>query len=389
MACVVKRRGKWVVDFRDQTGKRRWETYETRRAADDALSKRIGDVKDRVYRRPVDLPTFEAVANDWLAGRKDRAASTVEFYRRQLTGHLLPAFGPSRIDQITTKAVERFRNEKRDSGEMDAGTVNSLLQRLTSILRYAVRHQFIKTNPAVHTLVERVKALRVADRVAEAVDPSDVFTAEQANAVIAAADPGLHRTFITMALLTGCRSGELLALSWSHVDLEARKVRIGRSLSWDRSGGKGNVKPVFGPPKSDSSYRTLELVPALVRTLTEWKLASRFKAPEDLLFPNLTGGPLHLSYLQKGFRRALEACPDVPVINLHGLRHTFASLLLLMNKPVTQVAKLLGHKDPSITLDTYSHWFDDAEDKNREAMGDVADAVLEPSGSKMVATAGA
>src|SRR5262244_3110460 len=98
MACVKKRRGKWVVDFRDQAGKRRWETYKTRKEADDALSKRIGDVKGATYRAPADLPTFETVANDWLAGRKDRAASTVEFYRRQLDGHLLPAFGPVRID---------------------------------------------------------------------------------------------------------------------------------------------------------------------------------------------------------------------------------------------------------------------------------------------------
>jgi hypothetical protein len=55
MACVVKRRGKWVVDFRDHEGKRRWETYETRREADDALAKRIGEVKGGVYRAARDL----------------------------------------------------------------------------------------------------------------------------------------------------------------------------------------------------------------------------------------------------------------------------------------------------------------------------------------------
>jgi integrase len=214
------------------------------------------------------------------------------------------------------------------------------------------------------------------------------LTADQAHALIEASETGLHRTFITTALLTGCRSGELLALTWGHVDLAQRKLRISRSLSWDRTGGKGNTKPVFGPPKTDSSYRTLDMVAELVTALAEWKLRSRFKADTDPVFTNQTGGPLHLSYLQKGAVRAF-ARAGVPALNLHGLRHTFASILLLQRRPVTQVAKLLGHKDPGITISVYSHWFDDAEDKNREAMGDLAAAVLSGNGSKTVATASA
>jgi integrase len=389
MAIVVKRRKKWMVDFRDQHGRRRWETYETRKQADAALSKRIAEVKGDLYCAPSDLPTFATVANDWLAGLKDRAATTVDFYRKQLDGHLLPAFGAVRIDRISTQAVEKFRNEKRDSGAMQAGRVNSLLQRVTSILHYAVRHGYISRNPAIHTMVARVRPPRVADQVSEIVDPARVFTADQAHAAIEASDDGIHQMFIMTALLTGCRSGELLALPWSHIDLDARKLRVSRSLSWDRSGGKGNAKPVFGPPKTDSSYRTLDIVPELAKALTAWKLRSPFKADTDLVFTNQTGGPLHLSWLQKGFRRAIGKCPDVPVINLHALRHSFASLLILQGRPVTQVAKLLGHRDPSITLRVYSHWFADAEEKDREAMSGLAAAILAASGSKMVANAGA
>jgi integrase len=386
MACVVKRRGKWVVDFRDQEGKRRWETYDTRREADDALAKRIRDVKGATYRAPRDLPTFGEVAAAWLAGRRDRAGATIVLYTRQVENHLLPAFGSLRIDHVTSEVIERFRNEKRDSG-LKPGTVNVLMQRIAAILNYAFKHQYVSRNPATPNVVDRVRAPRVADHVAKAIDPSEALTVEQASALIAASEPGLHRTFITTALLTGCRSGELLALTWGHVDLEARKVRISRSLSWDRTGEKSI--PVFGPPKTDSSYRTLDLVPELVAALTEWKLRSAFKADTDLVFTNQTGGPVHLSWMQRGVRRAFALCPEVPVINLHGLRHTFASILLLQHRPVTQVAKLLGHKDPSITISTYLHWFDDAEDKNREAMAELASAMLSRGGSKPVATASA
>jgi len=92
MACVVKRRGRWVVDFRDQAGKRRWETYDTRKEADDALAKRIAEVKGSTYCAARDLPTFETIATDWLAGMRDRAKSTIKFYTQQINDHLLPAF---------------------------------------------------------------------------------------------------------------------------------------------------------------------------------------------------------------------------------------------------------------------------------------------------------
>jgi integrase len=385
MACVVKRRNKWVVDFRDQSGVRRWETYETRKQADAALAKRIGETKSGVYKAPAELPTFEKVATDWLDGKRDRAASTYSILSGLVRLHYLPAFGPRRIDTITAADVERFRNEKRAT--MVARYVNALLQHLGAIFGYAVKHNLIVRNPADRTLVERVRRARVADQVAEAIDPRSVLTGPQAHQLIAAARPGIVRTFITLALLTGCRSGELLALPWGHVDLDQRKLKVSRSLSWDRSGEKG--KPVFGPPKTDSSYRTLDIAPELVAMLREWKVRSPYKSDADLVFATQAGGPQHLGYLRRGLDAALDACPTLPRVSPHELRHTFASLLLLANRPVTQVARLLGHKDPSITLTVYSHWFDDAEEKNRETMGALAATVLTPSGSKTVATASA
>jgi len=67
---------------------------------------------------------------------------------------------------------------------------------------------------------------------------------------------------------------------------------------------------------------------------------------------------------------------------------TRSRVLLLQNRPVTQVAKLLGYKDPTITLTTYAHWFRDAEERNRDAMTTLADAVLN-GGSETVAAASA
>ncbi|HSP98721.1 MAG TPA: site-specific integrase [Candidatus Dormibacteraeota bacterium] len=232
---------------------------------------------------------------------------------------------------------------------------------------------------------------------AVAVDPKEVLTAEQAGQLIAAAAPGLSRTFLQTALLTGCRSGELLGLVWDDIDFGARRLRIQRSLSWKRASerGYGKTSPRFGPPKTDSSYRTLDLAPELVRALRAWKLAAppspvtlneKTGATGALVFPNLTGRPLHRAHLHKGLRAALDACAGLPRVDLHGLRHTFASIAIgQLRLPPTQVAKLLGHKDAGVTLDVYAHWLEGLSSEG--AMADLAAAILTPRGDQMVTAA--
>src|SRR5216117_2306489 len=93
MACVKHRRGKWVVDFRDATGRRRWETYTDRDSAKDRLSEIL---KGRGI-TPVGLKcTFEEYATRWLEGyvRPHCKASTYWEYESLLRNHLIPAFGP-------------------------------------------------------------------------------------------------------------------------------------------------------------------------------------------------------------------------------------------------------------------------------------------------------
>ncbi|MBX3027524.1 site-specific integrase [bacterium] len=399
MATVVKRRGKWCVDFRDQHRRRHCKFFETRKEADAHLAAVIGEVKQGRFRSPEELPTFAEVAARWLAEQHDRAPGTVENYRGQVDKHLVPALGPLRIDRVTPAVVEQLRNDKWQAGAgLERSTVNALLQRLAAILGYALRHDLVSRNAADKALVRRVRRERRAGQAgAVAVDPKEVLTAEQAGRLIHAAAPGLYRTFIQTALLTGCRSGELLGLVWDDVDLEARRLRIQRSLSWKAGATKGYGKAAahFGPPKTDSSYRTLDLAPELVRALRAWKLQAPPSAVviDDktgtvaaLVFPNLTGRPLHRAHLHKGLRAALDACPGLPRVDLHGLRHTFASVAIgQLRLPPTQVAKLLGHRDAGVTLEVYSHWFEGLSSEG--AMADLAGAILTPRGDQMVTPA--
>jgi integrase len=401
MACIKKRRGKWVLDFRDQNKRRHWETFNTSKAAKDALTELSKKLKDRTYVDPATLPTFAEVATAWLNTKRDHPSSTWGYWRTQVELHFIPVFGPLRIDQVTAFRIEEFRNAKRDGTgghePLARSTINQMLQTLTAILAYAAKHRYIIENPG--KLVDRVRKNRKAGlATVQAVDPREVLTPEQAGLLVDAAEPGLYRTFIKTALLTGCRRGELLGLAWEHVDLEAHKLRIERSLAWEqgKERGYGKSKPVFGPPKSESSFRTLDLPVDLVHDLRVWKMQSRYKTEADLVFPNSLGKPLHGAFLHKGLakartevnRRTVEqGMEDLPHVDLHGLRHTFGSIMLALGKPITQVSRLLGHKNPDLTMKVYAHWL--KGESSASAMEDLATAISgQKRGSKVVANLG-
>ncbi len=376
MACVRKRRGKWVVDFRDHEGRRRWETYNTRKEADDALSKRVGQLNRGSYRSPAQIPPFGDVAKAWLAERREESRhSSYSVWESQVTLHLLPAFEQVKVNAITPAMVRTFRSQKSEIG-LSRTMVNKLAQTLGSILDMAVADEVIERNPVLR--VRRQKNRNSEKRTADekAIREDEVLTNEEVGKLLAEAEPGLFRAFLMTAALTGCRSGELLALRWDEdVDLEARTLTVRRSLTWTKSLEQRGGPPVpeFTPPKSEASRRTIELAPQLATELKRWRLACP-NGVEALVFPKLDGGPQHRSYVTlRGFKPALERA-GLRSVKLHSLRHSFASTLIMRGAPVTQVAHLLGHKKPSVTLDVYARWFRRLE--SADALRDVADCMV-------------
>jgi integrase len=329
MACVRRRRDRWFVDFRDRDGKRRWETYDTRKEADDALSKRLQQLKRGTCRAPAELPTFRKVAKDWLASKADRRVSTLAQWQVHLDLHILPAFANLRLDQISVADVERFRDERRKAG-LAPQSVNKLLTTAAEVFKYAARHELTDRNPAAVAERCRLNAAEVVIGVENgaedntALRPDEVLSPEGAAPLIAASDVGFYQTYFLTAVLTGARVGELSALIWNDVDLDAGTVAIRPTVSWAKPRGTaGLAKPRFYEPKTKSSRRTIPLPPELVSTLRRWKLACP-PSPSNLVFPNAEGSPRHRSTIaHDGLRPALKRAGLRPV-TIHSLRHTFA-----------------------------------------------------------------
>jgi integrase len=160
-----------------------------------------------------------------------------------------------------------------------------------------------------------------------------------------------------LAVHTGMRQGELLALKWTDIDLEAGKVSIRRTLT--REGGHYRL----GEPKTKRSRRTVKLTrvatEALRRHLTgqneEMGQLGDLYQDQGLVFTTSSGAPLNPSNVRNRNLRRLTRKADIPEIRFHDLRHTCATLLLSKNVHPKIVREMLGHANVSITLDTYSH----------------------------------
>lgn len=166
-------------------------------------------------------------------------------------------------------------------------------------------------------------------------------------------------TMFVMAVTTGMRQGELLALKWEDLDLDGRKI-------------------IFSPPKTAKGRRSVGLTGPSVECLRKHRaLQNREKASWTgdlgLVFPNTDGAPRSSrGYLTEILRSILKE-NGLPSIRFHDLRHTCATLLLSKNVHPKLVQEMLGHATISITLDTYSHFLPSMMRGAISAMEDLTD----------------
>jgi integrase len=173
-----------------------------------------------------------------------------------------------------------------------------------------------------------------------------------------------------LAIYTGMRRGELLALKWADLDLDAGALFVQRSLS------RGQTSRLEeGEPKSQSGRRRIALSPSVVESLKRHRvrqLEHRLAVAEmyedrGYVFANDTGGYLHANTLYRRFHDLIIRA-DVPVIRFHDLRHTSATLLLAEGVHGKIVQERLGHANIAMTLDLYSHVTSDTQRQAADAL---------------------
>jgi integrase len=384
MACVRKRRGKWVADYRDHNGARHWETFDTKKEAEQVLARHVTAIKDGKYTPANDKRTVEDAYDSWrvlcVEGSDNRSGkplrpATQALYAMTWRVHVGPRWGAMKLRQVDTEAVARWKQEKLDAGA-GAKTVLNAMQLLGALFRHARRFKWVAANP-----LEDVHRPRYQSRVA-AFTPVQIATLLD----VADAEAGL---FIRMAASTGMRFDELAGLRWSDVNLDHGSIDVRRQYS----------RGAWAELKTEKARRTLPL-PTVVRDELRARYAAlngnvvRIGRDDRTVFTAPEGGPLdYKNFRDRVWAPLLErtapdaAHPNRPAVTgtLHMLRHAYATALIQADENAKTVQTLMGHHSVAFTMDQYA----DAWPEVLSSAGEkAASLLLPPSGSKTVAGRG-
>jgi integrase len=184
-----------------------------------------------------------------------------------------------------------------------------------------------------------------------------------------AATPNRYRGLVAVSVLLGLRQGEALGLRWQDVDTREGIVHVRFQLS-----SRGELVE----PKTQAAKRDVPMPPSLAKMLAEHRLASPHSGEDDYVFCTTAGTPHNPRNIDRRGLRPAVAAAGLPHLRWHDLRHVAASLLIAEGASVGHVSRLLGHANPAITLQTYSHAFAAAEhdERTRERMEQAFGKVL-------------
>lgn len=339
------------------TGERkfRYLTFKgTKTEAAAKLRSLTKEAAEGAYKAPA-RTTFGAVLDTW-DGTLNVSPKTAERYRELVRLHIRPRLGDVKLQDIRPSVLDRFYVDLL-TGERSGGskarplaprTIGHIHRLLVRILSIAERDGLVSTNPARQTVRPKVERSEV-----------EILNEEQAREVLTKLRGRPIFLIAAVGLATGMRRGEMLALRWRDVDLEAGHLQVNQALEETKEGLR------FKAPKTKHGRRTISLPSFVIAELRahkasqgEQRLALGLGKPggDALVFCKPDGLPLAPDSVSDDWRRHVRTL-ELPRVSLHALRHTHASQLIASGVDILTISRRLGHGTPSITLDVYSHLF--------------------------------
>ncbi|MBX6378337.1 MAG: site-specific integrase [Clostridia bacterium] len=310
--------------------------------------------------------TLHDYLDEWLrvAAKPRVRERTYRDYEQLLRRYVRPALGSCRLAELSPVMIQDLYTRLTDQG-LSPRTVRYVHSVLHNALQQAVKWRLLPQNPAKAVDLPRQKRQEMS-----------ALSQEEANRFLAAAEGTPHYTLFLVAITTGMRPSEYLALQWKDVDLKAGTVSVRRTLTRDKA---------FAEPKTARSRRVIRLLPSVVQALrahrtrqVEERLAAGARYQNlDLVFATPEGRPLdERNLVRRHFKPLLRKAGLPETIRLYDLRHTCATLLLAGGEHPKVVSERLGHASVTLTLDTYSHVLPDMQ----QTSVDILERLLAPKG---------
>jgi integrase len=281
---------------------------------------------------------------DWLEAKKPKLEpSSYIKYEGWIRTYVNPTLGSKRLDQLTPQVIQRFYADL--SQKVAASTMHGIH---TSILKApldrAVQWGLLPRNPCQYQDLPKIHKAE-----------SRVFTRQEARRLLEAIDGDSNETLWRVALFTGLRLGELLALRWQDVSLSEGYMTISQNCKRNYNGR------MMGEPKTRAGNRRIEIGPDLVQKLRAHRAGQlamqEAMGPEwrehDLVFCSGHGTPLSPNHVRARWWYGLLDKHDLPRVKPHGVRKSFGSILAQSGVPLPVVKELMGHADIQVTSEHY------------------------------------
>ena len=293
-------------------------------------------------------PTFEELAQLWLENYKTTVKpSTFENVKSKVEKMTEEHFDGLKLKKITVAYCQRVVIELSKSYVL----YNHYLSVINRIFKYAVLMDILNSNP--FDKVIKPKSRQVQRK-------GNFLTKEELKEFLKLAQTATLSYFFPLVHLmsyTGLRQGETLALKWSDIDFENKKITVNKTAV------RIKEKQTLQTPKTKNSKRVISIDPTTLSILKSWKKdqikiyfknGKHFEGDENFIFTNQRGEWVHIHNFIRYFKRFI-ADHKLKPITPHGLRHTHASLLFSAGVEPKNISDRLGHSTVQITLDLYTH----------------------------------
>jgi integrase len=269
--------------------------------------------------------------------RERKAFSTIENYRLLFKRYIEPRWGNRRLCAVRTMEVEQWLH----SLPLAPSSKAKLKCVLSTLYHHAIRHEWLTFNPISRV---RTSQKRLRDK--------DVLTPEEFQELVQQLSVR-DRAMVLLIGSTGLRRSEMIALTWSDLNMRTMEVNVLRSC----------VRNRIGKTKTDASCRPVPLHPLVLNALLEWRQQSSYAADLDFLFPSMRfkgGKPLSPdSILEKSVRPALARIGVLGKrIGWHSFRHSLATNLRALGVDIKVAQELMRHSSCRTTLDVYTRAVD-------------------------------
>ena len=285
---------------------------------------------------------------EWLENyvKISSKARTVERYGQIIKRHPVPKLGEYDLNELTPMILQKYIAELLKCGNINTGrglasnSVNSIINVIQNSMRTAYNLGYIAAN-----ISDKITRPKMAEKQIECFTVPEQRKIE--NEILSGKKKDRFLGVI-ICLYTGLRIGELLALEWSDIDISAGLMTVRKSCH-DGKRADGTFGRITDTPKTASSERIIPLPKQLCVLLKEAKKKSMCQ-----YVVAVKGREVPVRNYQRNFSNLLEKL-NIPHRGFHSLRHTFATRALECGMDVRTLSEILGHKNPTVTLNRYAH----------------------------------